>query len=315
MPPHIFELEKKGSFEIDFNDPALCIAYGNDMQKFCGSHRIGFVVFENTRLPQDWIWQLKQLHQVWAPSRWAANVLLENGIPEAKVRIVPLGVDPHFFNSQGPHYSDFDNGRFKFLMVGKFEKRKSQMEVLEAYCTEFRPDDPVQLVLLCHNIKRLSLNDRATLNKYLEKPHPDIVIMNPFNDHEAVAPLYRSSNVLIAPSKAEGWGLPIIEAMACGVPVITTNYSGQSEYLRHDNPLIIDVNEYEDIYDETFYPEKGKFGVWAKLEVGELRKKMRWSFEHQEELKKIGSEDSLWIQQNWTWDSAAVKAVELLKKI
>ncbi|HAR62758.1 MAG: hypothetical protein DKM50_06610 [Candidatus Margulisiibacteriota bacterium] len=311
-PAALEDLEKKGRFDIDFKDPAICIAYGNEMQKFCGSVRIGYVVFEVTRLPRDWVWQLRQLDQVWTPSQWGATVLKENGIDESKVHVVPEGVDTSIFNPNVPSYYELKSDKFKFLVVGRFMERKSQIEVLKAFSQEFKPEEPVQLLLLSLNVEESHLNIKERIAKSVTLRHPEITIITPFDDHRAVANLYRSCNVLVATSKAEGWGLHIIESMACGTPVITTNYSGQTDYVRKENPLQLQVTEFEDIYDPWVYPEKGRYGKWAKINIKDLREKMRWAYEHKDDLVRLGLQDAISVQSHWTWDKAADKAMEIL---
>ena len=51
-------------------------------------------------------------------------------------------------------------------------------------------------------------------------------------DIESLAPLYAVADCGIFPSRAEGWGLPIFECLASGVPVIAGSWTGQSEYLK-----------------------------------------------------------------------------------
>lgn len=75
-----------------------------------------------------------------------------------------------------------------------------------------------------------------------------INILGPF-DREAMPDIYRQHDALVFPSEAlEGFPLTILEAMACGLPVIATANGGQREYLRHDeNALVIQQGDAEDI--------------------------------------------------------------------
>ena len=57
---------------------------------------------------------------------------------------------------------------------------------------------------------------------------------------EDLKALYLQSDLLIAPSRAEGFGLPIAEAMKLGIPVITTAWGGQMDFCNHQNSWLID---------------------------------------------------------------------------
>ena len=80
--------------KIEFNAPAICLGYGNMMYRFCGKPRIGYTIFENTNIYEDWTHQLRQLDAVWTFSKWGAEILADNKINAA---IVPAGVNLSVF--------------------------------------------------------------------------------------------------------------------------------------------------------------------------------------------------------------------------
>ncbi|ETN98908.1 glycosyl transferase family 1 protein, partial [Reticulomyxa filosa] len=72
--------------------------------------------------------------------------------------------------------------------------------------------------------------------------------------------LYQLSNVFVLPSRGEGWGRPHSEAMSVGIPVIATNFSGPTEYIKHEQNSIL---------------------YW-----------MRYAFEHPQQMKTLGIQAS-----------------------
>ena len=71
---------------------------------------------------------------------------------------------------------------------------------------------------------------------------PPVELVTEFLTREAVRDMYAGADVFVLPTRGEGWGLPIVEAMAMELPVIVTNHSGPTEYLTDANsfPLRID---------------------------------------------------------------------------
>jgi glycosyltransferase involved in cell wall biosynthesis len=131
-------------------------------------------------------------------------------IREEKIVVTPNGVDPIFQpNGSAP------NGPPYVLFVGGIQPRKDPATAIEALA---RIDGDLRLVLvgdekrggdeLRSAIRRLGLERRVEFAGYVE--------------HEGLASLYRGAACLVFPSRYEGFGLPVLEAMASGTPVVAT---------------------------------------------------------------------------------------------
>lgn len=295
---------KRGD-SIDFESVAVCLDYGNLMHRFCGRKRIGYTVWESTLVPKDWVNQLKQLDQVWVPSSWGRDVFIENGLGEDMVKVVPEGVDTSAFRPGLSRFAELDHGRFKFLVVGKYEVRKCTKEIILAFSQEFKTHEPVELALLCHNpfvknfdiVKEVEGLNIANL--------ANIRIINYLPGSSDMARLYNSCDALLMPSRAEGWGLPVMEAMACGLPVITTNYSGQTEFVNEKNAYLIGIKGMVDIKDPVFFNPQVYNGQWAEPDFEQFRYLMRYVYEHRDEARKKGELASMDMKKNWAWKKSA----------
>ena len=225
--------------------------------------KIVWCVFEQTSLPQMWldVWAL--FDEVWVPSDWGRRVLIANGLDPQKAVVMPEGVDTKVYRPL-PKLHD----KFRFLVVGKYEGRKSVDETIVAFNAAFPPDDnEVELWLKCDYFGR---PDRVEELGRKISADPRIRLLTGSLTPAELADLYNSVDAFVFPSKAEGFGLPGLEALSCGLPSLVLNYSGQSQYYDcfkdHFRPIDfsmvpLDDPDYESLY-RKIYGEKS-MGEWA----------------------------------------------------
>jgi glycosyltransferase involved in cell wall biosynthesis len=310
LPPDVLEMigRQRG---ISMADPSICIGYGNNFHTFHGAHRIGYTVFEYTKLADDWINGLRQVDEIWTTSRWGADIMRANGLAESRIEIVPEGFDPEVFHP-GLRARRKRDGVFRFLTVGKWEIRKGQVELLQAWARAFKGVKDVELVLMCHNPFVPNFAIETEVAKLgLGAIAPVKAIKNIPTDVE-MAMQYAEADCFVLPTRAEGWGLPIMEAMACGTPVITTRYSAITEYATPENAFLLDPVRQVPVFDPLFFPRPGEAGQWAEIDIDQLAELMLLVYRERDRAIQTGQRAASDMRGRWTWDHAAEKAAELL---
>jgi glycosyltransferase involved in cell wall biosynthesis len=150
---------------------------------------------------------------VFANSQFTARDVVELlGVPEDRVRVAPPGVD-EIFTSDGARA---DLGRDYVLTVATLEPRKNLRALVDAHALLGRAD------LLLVVVGAEGWGDQPALDR------PGIVRLG-FVDDDELARLYRGASVFAYPSRFEGFGLPVIEAMACGAPVVCSSHESMDE--------------------------------------------------------------------------------------
>ncbi|KAL2549037.1 UDP-Glycosyltransferase superfamily protein [Forsythia ovata] len=174
---------------------------------------------------------------------------MRSGVDPLKVKKIVQSVDLEFFDPSKYKPLDFSSiatlvlgsdltgsnleEKFVFLSVFKWEYRKGWDVLLRSYLKEFSGVDNVALYLLTNPYH----SDKDFGNKIiqyvegsdLEKPSNGWAHVYVIDEHIVqvdLPRLYKAADAFVLPSRGEGWGRPLVEAMAMSLPVIATNWSG-----------------------------------------------------------------------------------------
>ncbi|MBP5640088.1 MAG: glycosyltransferase family 4 protein [Victivallales bacterium] len=141
-------------------------------------------------------------------------------IPSERIVVNPLGVDNQFFSRPSPRI----HPRPYILFVGNIEPKKSLDTLLDAY-SETADDLKVDLVI----VGRAAWKSQKTVERLKHWKGQGIVHWMNYVPREQLPGIYQHAEVLIMPSITEGFGLPVLEAMAAGTPVIHSNHPALCE--------------------------------------------------------------------------------------
>jgi len=209
--------------------------------------------------------------------------------------VFPHGIDPEVFR----YIQRKDLSIFRFLYVGECSDRKGIFQLLEAFLAEFRGNQNVELHIKSNNGMLFYGADRV---KEIIKSNHNIFWHIGDEGHDQVIELYNNCHVYVYPSRADTFGMTLIEAMACGLPIISTSEPGATELIR---------GKYRNV-SSRMVPVKDHpwmLGEWGEPDTEELKKQMLEVYTDYDRIIGSGEleEFSNYIRSNYSWEILAKK--------
>lgn len=222
--------------------------------------------FETDRLPSDWVPRLNDMDGVMVASSFNVKTFTDAGVNPSKLFIVPGTVDTDWYQP-GP---SVQHEIYNFVSVFDWSYRKGWDILIKAWAKAFHSDDPVRLIIKTTTIVAGSHSDpdsdiEKALN-YIGKSRGQCAKITVANDNWTTHQLlnfYRLADVFVLPTRGEGWGRPIFEAMACGVPTIVPNWGAAAEWLNDRNSFPIDVPSLQAV-PSNYFIKSYRGHKWAR---------------------------------------------------
>ncbi len=273
--------------------------------------------WEFGNIPKVWADELKAVaDDVWCYSSFVAQMYLRAGIPPERVHVIPLGVDPAVYAPGPPPESSKLGGRCVFLYVGDTIARKGADVAVEAYRRAFGPGDAVALIVKDFGAKSPAegeLRDRIVALAERRDSAPIVYLDTTYTD-AALAGLYRTAAAVVAPYRGEGFGLPVLEAMACGTPAIVTRGGATDDFAGDDVAYLIDAERVGLGPTHAGY-ELAADAFWLEPSVDAVAAAMRDVYERRDRARDMGRRAAERVAGGWTWAHGARHAAERLRAL
>ena len=264
--------------------------------------KIAYNVWESTLQPEHFFNKLKEYDQIWVPSQWQAECTIAQGMPADKVKVVPEGVDVKTFYPEDPKtVLDYVDGRFKFVVFGRWDYRKSTKELIETFLKEFKPEEPVDLIVSIDNPfsgdGHKTTEDRLQAYGFTDER----IKVKHFPSREDYITYMKNGHVFLSCARSEGWNLPLIEAMACGTPAIYSECCAQMEFAKGKG-LPVKVLGERPALDANYNHFNTVVGNYYEPDFEDLARIMRDAFENYIDHKKRAIYEAKLIHRDFNWE-------------
>jgi glycosyltransferase involved in cell wall biosynthesis/predicted O-methyltransferase YrrM len=272
-----------------------------------------FQPWEFGSIPAAWVGPMSTaVDEVWAYTRYVRDCYIAAGVPAEKVHVVPLGVDPDVFRPGVPPMPLATSRRFRFLFVGGTIHRKGIDVLLDAYASAFTAGDDVCLVVQDFGVG--SFYRGQTAEQRIERLRaaagaPEVLYLERALGWRELAGLYAACDCLVHPYRCEGFGLPIAEAMACGLPAVVTGYGASLDFCDEENSYLVLARPGRFAERRVGEIETVDYPWLAEPDPRVLASTLRRAAADPEETRRKGRVASEHIRGRFTWAHAA-SAVE-----
>lgn len=307
-----------------YHTPPGNIDTREDRKKF--NYSILNTVWETPKIPNSWLSIINKFDAVCVPCSQNIEAMINSGV-NIPVFLVPHGADTNKYRPENKKLSLAEaEGKFIFVSVFDFQHRKNPETLLKAYWKEFTSADNVALVIKTYGDKSERITNKIFEYKkklgFGDETAP-LIIMTGILGEQQFRGIYTLGNVFVLPTRGEGVGLPFIEALSSGIPVIATGWGGQMDFLTEKNSFLVDYKlsypgismNSEDaistVYRDLF---EGEGQIWAEADSNDLRKQMRYAYENPDVCKQKGYQGRMDMLQ-LSWDKAGSALKQSVERI
>lgn len=256
--------------------------------------------WEESNFPAEWVSAFNEhVDFIACASTHTKRVLTNSGV-SVPMASLGHGID-HWDRQPLEPFELGSQERFRFLHVSSGFPRKGTNLLIEAFLREFKADDDVSLVIKTFPNPHNTTEEFLAAAKEKFPCSPEVIVLQEDFSPGKLKALYEECDVMVAPSFAEGFCLPIAEGMLSGLPAITTAWGGQLDFCCSRSAWLLDYN-----FEQTNSHFRLFHSVWAVPRPESLQSALRDAFSCSKQILRskamVGAER---LRENFTWDRVA----------
>jgi glycosyltransferase involved in cell wall biosynthesis len=244
--------------------------------------RLGRKLVKDKRIVAHWVWELPEMpaewrlglpfvHEIWAPS-WFAAEAIGTITGDHPVHVLPHPMDPPLGWPQTPPPDD--ERPFTVLVIlniaSSFE-RKNPCAAIRSFRRAFG-DDPSARLIVKH-VNAFAYPPAINLMNEAAGRAPNITFVSDRLDAAGVDALYAQADVVLSLHRAEGFGLVVAEGMLRGIPVVATDWSGNTDFLTRETGMPVDYTLIPAHDPQDTYEHPGI--CWAEANIDQAAEALR----------------------------------------
>lgn len=269
-------------------------------------YHIGRIFWETNKLPLDFAASAELMDEIWTGSQYNADAIRNAGVTKPIV-IIPEAIDTDLPDTIEPYNELPNEATYKFYSIFEWTERKNPEALLEAYWREFEGCTDVSLTIKTYidNFtpeKRLEIDAHTRrVKKRIQLSHyAPVYLYRNLMDRHQIYRFHKTFDCFVSTHRGEGWGVPQMEAMLIGNPIISTNAGGVHEYLidnLHAKLIPYEMVPVENSRNKQWYTPDQK---WAEVSIKEVQKAMRWAYANQQSAKDMGLNSKDYVQKSFS---------------
>lgn len=286
-----------------------------------GKYHIGRLFWETDKIPLDFAVGAQQVQEIWTGSKFNEHAIRASGVTKP-IYIIPEAIDTSIDPMIKPYIIEHTKD-YKFYSIFEWTERKNPALLLEAYWREFENTEGVSLTIKTY-LDNFTFEKHAEINKTIKKVkmglnlkrYAPVYLYRNLMDRRQIYRFHKTFDCFVCPHRGEGWGIPPMEAMLMGRPVISTNCGGVHEYLKTmEHAILLNyklIPLVQNNRNRQWYTQDQK---WADVNIADVRAAMRWVFENQEKAEMMARAGKKVIENNFSLAAVGQKMVDRLKVI
>lgn len=282
-------------------------------------YHIGHLFWETSSLSRTWVWNCNLMDEIWTGGEYHKECFRKAGVK------VPIYVFPQAIDTNIPIERPFEipgHKGYLFYSVFQWIERKNPRGLLEAYWDEFAGNDNVSLLIKTYG---LNMEDktfdkiRSEVAKWKKesnvKVFPRTFLYFELISKADMMRLHTTGDCFVSAHRGEGWGIPQVEAMLAGNPIISTNIGGVHEWLEDDkNAYLVDYLPVK-VFNMEFAPWYDKGQIWAEPDKKELMAKMRFAYENPDKARDVGRAGQTFVKEKFSFGVVGEQMKDRLREI